>query len=127
MQELKVVLRAINTSTSIEQSNPLLKLKLIDIKPSIKQRKTSELTTKVNAFATLVSHGVTGLHSLEATDIFEDIQQVWEDSKPLIEQYQDSIFNKTEKIDVEDRISQDKSDQKENSPFEDGVKTNQNS
>ena len=127
MQELKVVLRAINTSTSIEQSNPLLKLKLIDIKPSIKQRKTSELTTKVNAFATLVSHGVTGLHSLEATDIFEDIQQVWEDSKPLIEQYQDSIFNKTEKIDVEDRISQDKSDQRENSPFEDGVKTNQNS
>ena len=129
MKEVKAVLRAINKHPEISGDNPLLKLKHSDIKPNTNRQKNYELTTKINFFATAVSHGINGLHALKAMNAFEDVNQVWEDSKDLIEKYQDSVFNKSETnnenkavggMDEQkpnaDRLDQDKSDQEENSP-----------
>lgn len=127
MEEVKVVLKAIKLSSDILQDNPLLKLRYTDVQPSIKRQKNFELTTKVNFFATAVSHGVYGLHALKKMDAFEDVNQVWEDSKPLIEAYQKSIFEKSntsnnavgadgENKPDSDRRSSDESDQTKNSP-----------
>lgn len=132
MQEVEVVLAAIKNSLAIEPDNPMLKLKRIDIQASVKRRKNFELTTKVNFFATAVSHGIYGLHALKQMDAFEDVNQVWEDSRPLIEAYQKSIFEKGqnnaeggegEKKPNADRLEQDLSDQITNSPSIDGIST----
>lgn len=126
MQEVEVVLAAIKNSLVIKQDNPMLKLRRIDMQPSIKRQKNYELTTKANFFATMVSHGVYGLHALRQMNAFEDVNQVWEDSRPLIEAYQKSIFEKSsnnqaeggegEKAPNSDRLEQDLSDQIMNSP-----------
>lgn len=125
MQEVDVALAAIKNSLVIEQNNPMLKLRKIDIQPSIKRQKNYELTTKVNFFATAVSHGIHGLHALRQMNAFEDVNQVWEDSRPLIEAYQKSVFEKRQNNAVggdgeskpnSDRLEQDVSDQSRNSP-----------
>lgn len=120
MAEVEVVLAAIKNSLVIEQSNPMLKLRRIDMKASFKRSKNYELTTKVNFFATAVSHGIHGLHALRQMNAFEDVNQVWEDSKELIEAYQKSVFEKSNSNQGQntnpDRLEQDMSDQIENSP-----------
>lgn len=127
MEEVKVVLKAIKISPDISAGNPLLKLRYTDVQPSIKRQKNFELTNKINFFATAVSHGIYGLHALKAMNAFEDVNQVWADSQPLIEAYQKSVFEKSNtKADPvggagegepdSDRISPDESDQTENSP-----------
>lgn len=132
MQEVEVVLAAIKNSLAIEPDNPMLKLKRIDIQASVKRRKNFELTTKVNFFATAVSHGIYGLHALKQMDAFEDVNQVWEDSKAGIEAYQKSIYEKGqnnaeggegEQKPNADRLEQDLSDQVTNSPYIDGIST----
>jgi hypothetical protein len=140
MDEVKLVLSAISVSGKItEEDSCLRNLRYWDIKPSIKRQRTYELTTKINFFATAVSHGIYGLHALRAMNAFEDVNQVWEDSKEGIEKYQKSIFEKgtrtytsgsgwgrntynnavggdgEEEPDA-DRLSQDYSDQVDNSP-----------
>lgn len=137
MQEVKAVLKAISKHPDIPQDSPLLKLKFSDVKPNTNRQKNYELTTKINFFATAVSHGVNGLHALKAMNAFDDVNQVWEDSKELIEKYQKSVFDNkdiTNKpvggIDEEkpnaDRLDQDKSDQEQNSPSMSGQETKQN-
>lgn len=140
MEEVKLVLSAISVSGKItEEDSCLRNLRYWDIKPSIKRQRTYELTTKINFFATAVSHGIYGLHALRAMNAFEDVNQVWEDSKEGIEKYQKSIFEKGtrtyasgtgwgrntynnavggdgEKEPDADRLSQDYSDQVDNSP-----------
>jgi hypothetical protein len=127
MDEIKVILKAIHLSPNIESNNPLLKIRYIDVEPNIKRMKTYEMVTKANAFATYVSHGVYGLHALQAINAFGDVNQVWEDSREMIEKYQESLFNKnTETTAVggldetkpnADRLQGDESDQIENSPI----------
>lgn len=124
MNEVRVVLAAINASPFVPQDSELLKLRRCDIEPNIKRMKLSEMTTKVNALATMISHGVNGRHAFETANIFPDTNQVWEDSKELVEKYQDSIFNKEQEAvggDGEqkpnaERTMQDQSDQVGNSP-----------
>lgn len=92
MEECKVALMAIKKNTNIPSDSPLLDLRYIDIKPNITRQKTYEMSVKTTAFATLVSHGIDGLHALKAINLFEDVNQVWEDSKNLIKMYQDNTF-----------------------------------
>lgn len=112
MEEVKLVLRAIELNSNAPDE--LKTLRAIDVEPNIKRQKTYELTTKINFFATAVSHGINGKHALQAMNAFEDANQVWVDSKDLIEMYQNSIFNKD--TEAEDRLQADYSDQEENSP-----------
>lgn len=127
MQEVEIALAVIQNSQDVPQDSPLLELDPMDVQPSIKRSKNYELTTKVNFFATAVSHGIYGLHALKAMDAFEDINQVWADSKSLIEAYQKSVFEKSNSNKAEGgegerkpnsgRLEQDNSDQIQNSPM----------
>ncbi len=129
MEELKVVLAAIHESPFIEQDNPLLKLKHSDVKPKITRERSFELSTKINSLATMIKSGIYGLHAIKTVNVFDDPNQVWEDSKTLIEKYQKSLFEKSEPAqnttadkDGEEKpdagkTMQDESDQTENSPF----------
>lgn len=133
MRKLDVDLACIRASSVIEPDNPLMSLRKKDCDISIKRDKNRELTTKINFFATAVSHGIDGLHAITAANIWGDPNQVWEDSQDKIEKYQDSIFNKQneaeggsdeQKPDSE-KIEQDISDQITNSPNIDGMTTGQ--
>lgn len=126
MEEVKVVLRAIQASSFVDANNPLLSLKYRDCQPNIKRNKTYEMSTKANCFSTLVSHGIQGYHALKVVNMFDDVNQVYADSAELINKYQSSIFDKTSSNNAvggdgetkpnADRTMQDLSDQKSNSP-----------
>lgn len=128
MEEVKLVLEAIKLNPNVPEDSPLLKLKAMDVQPNIKRLKLSEMSTKVNSLATLLSHGINANHAIKSVNFFDDPNQVYADSKETIEQYQSSIFKNdnsqgTEEKPNSDRIMQDNSDQKENSPFVDGMET----
>ena len=131
IQEVKIALRAIQICKDLPLDSPLLKLKHTDVKSSIKRQKTYEMTTKINAYATGVSHGINYKDMLAVINLFDDPQQVAENSKETTEKYLESIFNKTneavggegEEKPNADRLEQDKSDQINNSPSIDGMST----
>ena len=128
IQEVKIALKAIKLCKGLPSDSPLLKLKHTDVKSSIKRQKTYEMTTKINAYATGVSHGINYKDMLAVINLFDDPQQVAENSKETTEKYLESIFNKTneavggegEKKPNADRLEQDKSDQINNSPSMEG-------
>lgn len=120
MEEIKVVLKCISKSPNLDKESPLAKLKYRDVQPNIKRQKGYEITNKINAFATGVSHGIDYKSMLKAINLFDDPNQVAQDSEDTMKKYIESTFNnqKSENAsDLKDRISQDESDQNENSPL----------
>lgn len=130
-QEVKIALACIKNSPFVEQDNPILKLRYCDVKASIKRQKSYEMSTKANTYAALVKHGIHPLHALNVVNLFDDVQQVYEDSKDTLNLFQESIFNNnklnntenddkkaTEDIDIDTSL-QDESDQTDNSPVVD--------
>lgn len=125
MEEIRVVLKAIQASSDIDTSNPLLSLKYRDCQPNIKRNKTYELASKTNAWATLVKHGMNGYHALKTVNLVDDVNQVWADSKEGVEMFQMSVYgNQTKQenaVSVDEspnkgRLQADYSDQTANSP-----------
>lgn len=119
IQEVKAALAAIKVSPFVPSDSPLLNLRYSDVTPSIKRQKNYEMVSKVNAFATMVSHGINGLHAIRSINLFDDPQQVYEDSKDLINRFQNSAFSK--KTEIQERAGADESDQIVNSPNIDGM------
>lgn len=141
MQEVEVVLSAIDVSECPADS-PVRTLTYMDVKPSIRRSKNYDLVSKANFFATLVSHGVHPRPVIQQMNTFGDPEQVYLDSKPLLERYFESTFSKNgtsedayngygfyqhnvsgtgeggsgEKAPNADRMGQDESDQVSNSP-----------
>ena len=135
LEEVKIALRAIKISPNVKADNPLQKLRYTDVKPSIKRQKTYEMTTKINAYATGVSHGINTEDMLNVINLFEDPQQVAENSKKTTQAYLNSVFSSKENEPVggegekkpnADRLSPDNSDQINNSPNIDGTTMNKN-
>lgn len=120
MQEVKVVLRAIKKCPFLPSDSPLNNLRYMDVKPNITRQKTYEMTVKTTALSNLLSHGINGLHALRAVNFFDDVAQVWADSKELIEQYQQKQFGEQEEIKPQ---SDDPINQIGNSPLIDGMNT----
>lgn len=130
LEEVKVVLKAIKNSSFVPSDNELLSLSYRDCQPNIKRNKTYELSSKANAWATLISHGMDGYHALKTVNLVEDVNQVWADSKKSVEMYQMSVFGEQDKENSgnnavggdgelkpnSDRLQADYSDQIENSP-----------
>lgn len=124
MEEIKVVLSAIKKHPDLPDDSPIRNLRAMDVKPNIKRNKNYELTVKSNAFATMVSHGVNGLHALNMINAFPDNNQVWTDSKYSIEAYQKSIWDKSESQNTDTNITaDDQAAQVTNSPLLDGMNT----
>lgn len=123
---LSLIIKAVSLSPSKElpKDDPLRKIHSTDIDVKYTRRQNWDLSTKANAFATLVSHGVNGRHALKVANMFEDVEQVYIDSKEGIEGYQKSAYGEKETSTGEnDRIMQDSSDQASQSPIVDGLKT----
>lgn len=125
MEEVRIAIAAIKRNPNVPADSPLMNLRYIDVKPNVMRNKTYELSTKINAFATGVSHGIAPQHMIKVVNMFDDPNQVIEDSKPYMDRYLESIYDKQneavggegeQKPDA-DRIMQDKSDQIENSPL----------
>lgn len=133
MEEIKVALAAIRISSDIDVDNPLLKLKVKDIQPNIKRQKTYEMSTKVNAMATLLSHGFSLEDTVNAIPFFDDPNEVCTRSREMVKAYQNSIIKNDAKNQAEggegeqspnkDRTMQDLSDQIINSPVIDKSRT----
>ena len=123
-EELKLILKAISfVKTSVlPVDDPLRKVHVSDVDFHFNRRKNQDMAIKANAFATWVSHGVKGIHALRMVDAFEDVEQVWADSKEGIEEYQKSNYE-TNSTSENDRIMSDNSDQAGNSPMIDGQNT----
>lgn len=133
IKELKAVLKAIKKCPKFPQDSPLAALKFTDVKTSIKRQKTYEMTTKINAYATGVSHGIWYEDMINAINLFDDPQQVAKNSRETTKKYLESMFEpkKTEavgglneKAPNADRIDQDKSDQEFNSKMIGGQNVN---
>ena len=96
MDEIRVVLKAIENNPTVEKNSPLSKLKPIDVQPSIKRQKTYEMTTKINAFANAVSHGLDWKSVVNEINFFADPQQVIVDSEETMKRYLDKEFGNEE-------------------------------
>lgn len=130
LDEVKIALAAMKLCKGFDSNGALAKLKYSDVKPNIKRQKTYEMTTKINAFATAVSHGLDYKSMLQTINLFDDPQQVARDSEETMKMFIDKTFgNEVEDIEVDengkkqgidapvpDRLDQDRSDQIDNSP-----------
>ncbi|MBR2075979.1 MAG: hypothetical protein IJ878_01030, partial [Exiguobacterium sp.] len=87
LEEVEIVLAAIKASPDIESDNPMLELLFMDVQPSIKRQKNYELVSKMNFFATGISHAIHPKHLLIAMNAFSDPQQVYLDSKEYLDKY----------------------------------------
>lgn len=128
MDELEVVLAAIEASPYVPQDSPLRQITLADIEVNIKRQKLYELSTKVNSIATLVNTGFNGGKVLNAIPVFDDPNEVWEASKDTVEQIQRAGIKNGTSTDEPNagRTMQDLSDQVENSPLIDKSRTANN-
>lgn len=120
MDEVRIALAAIKKNSNVPSDSPLLGLRYIDVKPNVTRQKTYELSVKSTSLATLISHGINGLHALKAVNMFEDVNQVWEDSKELVDMYQKSTFGEKEEVVPQ---ADDPIHQIGNSPLIDGMST----
>ena len=126
MEEVEVVLAAIQNSRFIEPDNPLLNLTISDIQANTKRLKTYELTTKTNAICALLGHGFDLDDTLTIAPLFEDPNQVSVRSGEGVRRYQEAnVFKEeTETAQKEEkRPFPDYSDQEQNSPSIGGMNT----
>lgn len=122
LEEGDLVLRAIKINPNVPDEHPLKMLKKKDLKVSIKRQKSYEMTTKANFMATLINHGFYGEHVINAANLFDDPNQVWADSREMIEAIQKNLVqSNSSEINTESvnnfRLEGDNSDQVDNSPL----------
>lgn len=129
-EELKLILRAIKfvPESVLPMDNPIRKIHHTDIDIHFSRRRNYDLSVKANAFATLVGRGVHPRHAIKVCEIFEDSEQVWNDSKDMLLAYQEKVCiaepqqtgsqatDPEKPLGGDDRILQDTSDQEQNSP-----------
>ena len=119
--ELEMI--AIKETSFIPYNSPLRSLEFSDIKPKFIRNKTYDLATKVNSMVAMIKAGINGRVAMEQVDLFPDVAQAWADSKKTVEVFQKSLIQKSEPQKEEKRAMSDLSDQTENSPILDGMKT----
>ena len=123
-KELSLILKAIKTipSRALPEESPIRKVHVSDIEFRFLRKKSVDMSIKANTFATLVSHGVNGRHALRYIDAFDDIEQVWVDSREGIESYQKSAYeNSAESGSERNNTSSDPQNQTSNSPIIDKI------
>lgn len=84
MEFLEVILRILARDKKVDEELKTLRLSDIDIKFS--RNKTDSILVKVQALQQLIETGVDPLTSFKTVDLFSDPQQVWVDSKEIIEE-----------------------------------------
>ena len=84
MEFLEVILRILERDKDVDEELKTLRLSDIDIKFS--RNKTDSILVKVQALQQLIETGVDPLTAFKTVDLFSDPQQVWVDSKEIIEE-----------------------------------------
>lgn len=124
LNEVKIVLRAIEKCSGFPLDNPVRKLHYSDVEANIPRQKTYELTTKVNAMCALIGKGFSLEDTLSIAPLFEDNNQVLVRSGEGVKKYQESQVFKDEQGETEEkRPFPDLSDQETNSPLIGGMTT----
>lgn len=120
-EELELIIRAIQfvPNDVLPANHPIRSIHSSDVDFHFNRRKNYDMAIKANTFATLVSHGVHGRAALKVIDMFDDTEQVWVDSKDMIEAYQESQCKPQEN--ESDRLMSDTSDNITQSPILDGM------
>ena len=114
MDEVRIALKAAKESPFIDSDNPLLSLYTNDVQPAIRRPRNSDIATRVNSIATLLSHGFALEDALTNIPFAADATQVIERSGEGVKKYQKTIFNQANDAEAApnaDRIQQDLSDQ----------------
>lgn len=117
---LKVML-AIARHKKDQDDADIGRLRVSDIGIKFTRNKTYNLTDKVNAWATMLKNGADPLRATEIASFTTDTQQFAMDSMEMIKKIQESYVKEgpsaaTENKPDADKIMQDSSDQKQNSP-----------
>ena len=72
----------------------------------------------------MIKAGIHGRIAMQTVDLFADVAQAWSDSEETIKKFQESIFEKRENVQIEEKKEvSDMSDQTGNSPILDGMGT----
>lgn len=119
-EELKVVLSACRENEIADVDESVKTLRYTDAKANTSRQKNYEMSIKSATLSNLINIGVYGLHALKVVNMFPDVNQVWSDSKDMIEAYQQSRVGTTEEPQTTDGGMEA---QIENSPNIDGMKT----
>lgn len=122
LNEVKIVLRAIEKCSGFPTDSPVRKLHYSDVEANIPRQKTYELTTKVNAMCALIGKGFSLEDTLSIAPLFEDNNQVLVRSGEGVRKFQEENVFKTDSTSTsgtdtkEKRPFPDLSDQENNSP-----------
>lgn len=122
-EELKIVLSVCKINDIAEVDESVLGLRYVDAKPNTSRQKNYEMSVKSATLSNLIRSGVYGLHALKCVNMFEDVNQVWTDSKELIAKYQESLFKDQSTTEKPQTTDGGLTAQIENSPNIDGMKT----
>ena len=126
MMVLDLELVAISVRSDWLDGSPVLDLKLSDVVPKFTRLKTYDLGTKTNAMIAMIKTGINGRVAMQTVDLFPDVAQAWNDSREMIEKFQESLIKKDEPQSVpDDREMSDQTDQTGNSPILDGMNMSQ--
>ena len=122
MMLLKLELAAIKVRANWFSGKSILDLNLSDVVPKFTRLKTYDLGTKTNSMIAMIKAGINGRVAMQTVDLFPDVAQAWNDSREMIEKFQESLIKK-EEPQPETREMPDESDQTGNSPILDGMNT----
>ena len=124
MKVLELELEAIRLRSNWFSGSPITELQLSDVVPKFTRLKTYDLGTKTNSMIAMIKSGINGRVAMQTVDLFEDVSQAWNDSREMIEKYQESLIKKDEPQ-PEGREMPDNTDQVNNSPILDGMNMQQ--
>lgn len=126
-EELNLILKSISlVSTKIlDSENAIRQIHSTDIDFHFDRKRNYDLTIKSNFIATLLAKGFDGRHLIKESNAFSDPEQVWTDSKDMIQAIQKSLITKEsgESTDNMENTSGDPINQTTNSPIIDGTNT----
>lgn len=134
-EELKLILKAITfvPENVLPMGHPIRNVHITDVNFHFNRRRNYDLINKANFVAQMINLGFNGRHVLKEAEVFPDVEQVWNDSKEVVEAIQQSKISSTtaqnddENVDTNERLAADNGDQISNSPILDGTAIQQDS
>jgi hypothetical protein len=124
MMIVELELAAIQVRADWFVGNPVLDLSPSDVTAKFTRLKTYDLGTKTNSMIAMIKAGINGRVAMQTVDLFPDVAQAWNDSREMIEKFQESLIKEDEpKPETDSREVPDETDQVGNSPILDGMTT----
>lgn len=124
-EELELTLRAISfvPSSILPMDAPIRQVHSSDVDFKFMRSKTYDMSVKANTFATYFQNGIHPRHILKLIDAFEDVEQTFLDSEPVLSELQKKMIDSgsAQKESDTPNTSGDPANQIEQSPIIDGM------